>query len=141
MLLQMRKHDGTVEEIEVLRSGFAREIATSFDWDAERRRFEQLIESEAICFLPSISFLDDSGRILEFGPNSDDSFWVSYRYSTMKSSFGFCPVEYGHEQVLQECLLGKALELIELHYRTGHQEIVDALPPEEHPELDPDECD
>jgi hypothetical protein len=29
MLLQMRKHDGTVEEIEVLRSGFAREIATS----------------------------------------------------------------------------------------------------------------
>lgn len=74
MLLQIRKHDGVTEEIEVLRSGLESEIATAFDWDAERRRYEQLADAEGESYLPCIAFTDNAGRTLEFGPNGDDSF-------------------------------------------------------------------
>jgi hypothetical protein len=74
MLLQLKKHDGRVEEIEVLRNAFAREIAQSLDWDSERRRFELLEDSEGAAYLPSVAFTDNAGRILEFGPNTDESF-------------------------------------------------------------------
>jgi hypothetical protein len=128
MLLQIRKHDGSTEEIEVLRSGFACEIATAFDWDAERRRFEQLAESEGESYLPSIAFTDDAGRTLEFGPNTDDTFWLSYCYSTVRSTFGFCPVDQPREQQLEACALKTALDLLEQHYGSKHLDIVSALP-------------
>jgi len=130
MLLELRKHDGAMEEIEVLRGGFACEIATAFDWDAERRRFEQLEVSGGECYLPCIAFTDNAGRTLEFGPNSDDSFWVAYRYAILKSSFGFFPVSHQVEQQLEACLMHAALELLESHYLGKHAEIVTALPAE-----------
>jgi hypothetical protein len=130
MLLELRKHDGAMEEIEVLRGGFAREIATAFDWDAERRRFEQLEVSGGECYLPCIAFTDNAGRTLEFGPNSDDSFWVAYRYAILKSSFGFFPVSHQVEQQLEACAMDAALELLESHYLGKHADIVAALPAE-----------
>lgn len=134
MLLQIRKHDGSTEEIEVLRSGFGCEIAAAFDWDAERRRFEQLAESEHECYLPSISFMDDAGRTLEFGPNTDDTFWLSYRYSLLGSTFGFCLVEQPREQQLEACPLEMALGLLERHYGGKHLDIVSALPEQRDPD-------
>ena len=133
MLLQLRRHDGTTEEIEVLRNTFAREIATSFDWDAEWRRFEQRAESEVESYLPSIAFSDNAGRTLEFGPNSDDTFWVSYYYSTIKSTFGFCPVAQDQKQHLEICELQMALGLVDRHYDSKHLDIVSALPAPEFP--------
>jgi hypothetical protein len=138
MLLQLRRHDGTTEDIEVLRSGFAREIAASFDWDAERRRFEHLEESGADSYLPGIAFMDNVGRTLEFGPNSDDTFWVSYRYSTMKSTFGFCPIDYQHDQQLQACQFEMALRLLDQHYAGEHQDIISFLPAEHCPKHEKD---
>lgn len=130
MLLQIRKHDGASEEIEVLNVRFAREIATSFDWDAERRRFEHLVESEGNGYLPSLTLVDDAGRILEFGPNSDDTFWVSYGYCTMKSTFGFHPQDHRSELRSDACAFDKALEFLDQHYAGSHQDIVSALRPE-----------
>ncbi len=81
MLLQFRKHDGVTEEIEVLRSGFACEIVSAFDWDAERRRFEQLAESEGESYLPSIAFTDDA-RCFCPGPECGaPSGWIAGRRS------------------------------------------------------------
>jgi len=130
MLLELRKHDGTDEVIEVLGSNLAQEIVTSIDWDAERRRFEQLVESEDEAFFPSIAFTNDCFRTLELGPNSDDTFWISYRYSVLKSTFGFTSVIQEREQRLQECELAIALGLLERHYAGKHQEIVALLPTE-----------
>lgn len=86
MFIQLRQHDGTSNEIDILESDHARKIVTVFDWTAERRRFDEVEKSGAECFLPSISFMDDATRTLEFGPNTDGTFWVSYRYTTLKST-------------------------------------------------------
>jgi hypothetical protein len=136
MLIQLRRHDGASDEIEVLASGFAREIATSFDWDAERRRFEHLEESGAESYLPSMALMDDAGRTLEFGPNTDDTYWVSYRYGVLKSSFGFCPVERPWEQLMEACSFASALNLINRHYAGLHLEIVSWLPDGHDPECE-----
>jgi hypothetical protein len=129
MLVQLTKHDTTVEELEVLRSSFAREIATAFDWDAEWRRFEQqeLEEDSAVC-PPSLAFTDDAGRTLEFGPNADSTFWVSYRYSIAKTRFGFYSMDQQQEQRLEGCDLPFALNLLEWHYSSRHLELVRDLP-------------
>lgn len=114
-----------------MRSTFAREILASFDWDAERRRFEQLVESDEVAFLPSAAFTDDAGRTLELGPNSDETFWVIYRYSTLKSTFGFCPVDHEHEHQLEACEFDVALDLVERHYASKHFELVSLFPAQE----------
>jgi len=134
MLLQIRLHDGTSNEIEILESRHACEIATAFDWEAERRRFEQLAETGAECYLPSISFMDDATRMLEFGPNTDQTFWVSYRYSTLKSSFGFYSVDHQSDLQLPACTFEMALDLVRLHYEEKHEEIVAFLPAESDPQ-------
>jgi hypothetical protein len=128
MLLELRKHDGKTEEIEVLRAAFAREIATSLDWDSERRRFELLEVSEEDCQEPCIVFTDNAGRTLEFGPNSDESFWIVYRYSILKSSFGFFPVSHVISRELESSTLDLALDLLEKHYAGNHEELLEALP-------------
>ena len=129
MLLQFLKHDGSSQEIEVLAASFARKVATSFDWEAERRRFEQLAEEEEVpVYFPSISFVNDAFRILEFGPNTDDTFWVSYRYEVLKSSWGFMAVPQTVEQRLESCEFEVALEFLDHHYEGHHSELVKALP-------------
>jgi hypothetical protein len=138
MLLQLQKHNGPLEGIEVLRAASAREIASSVDWDVEHRRFEQLFEAQADCWLPSIAFSNDAGRTLEFGPNSDDTFWLSYRYSIMKSTFCFYPTDCSLEQQLETCDLETALGLVEQHYRGEHFEIVAALPTPQDPDHESD---
>jgi hypothetical protein len=135
MLLTLRKHDGHVEDIEVLGSSFARKIATAFDWDAERRRFEQLVEVEAEAYFPSMALTNDADRTLEFGPNTDDTFWVTYRYSVLKSSWGFTAVPRDVELELEACTLEEALALMEQHYEGQHEEIVRALPSARTPEV------
>ena len=127
MLLELRKHDCNTEEIEVLRASFAQEIATSLDWDAERRRFEQREVSEEDCQLPCIVFTDNAGRTLEFGPNSDESFWIVYRYNVLKSSFGFFPVSHVISRELESSTLDLALALLEKHYAGNHAEILESF--------------
>jgi hypothetical protein len=102
-------------------------------------RFEQLVESEGESYLPSIAFTDDAGRTLEFGPNTDDTFWLSYRYSTIRSTFGFCPVDQPRDQQLEACPLETALGLLERHYGSRHIDIVSALPEQRDPDHDTDE--
>jgi hypothetical protein len=73
---------------------------------------------------------DDAFRTLEFGPNSeDDSFWLAYRYSAMRSAFGFHPMHIEEEQQLAECSLDAVLGLLDLFYARAHQKLVTALPP------------
>lgn len=133
MLLQLRKHDGAAEEIEVMRNEFAREIATSLNWDAERRRFEQLELEDCEAWPPSIAFTDNAGRVLEFGPNSDDSFWVSYRYAMLKSAFGFSQFSHECEQRIESYDLEAALEFVDWHYAGKHLDLVAAFPAEPPP--------
>jgi hypothetical protein len=113
----------------VLVVSLAQEIASGFDWDAERRRFENCADGEE-AYPPCIQFTDDAFRTLEFGPNSEDrSFWVAYRYPIMRSTFGFHPIHGEEEQQLLECGLPDALALLEMFYRRAHHELTATLPP------------
>jgi len=78
--------------------------------------------------------MDDATRTLEFGPNADETFWVSYRYSKLKSSYGFYALDFQLEQQLPACPFETALDLMNLHYGGKHQEIVEMLPPAADPE-------
>ena len=130
MVIQLRQHDGTSNDIDLAVCEHAREIATSFDWESERRRFEQLEETGAECYLPCISLMDDATRTLEFGPNADATFWICYRYWMMKSSYGFCLVDNQRELQMQSCVFEKALDLMDLHYAGKHDEIIALFPDE-----------
>jgi hypothetical protein len=130
MLLRVTKPNGTSEEIEVIEGSFAAKVVTSIDWEARRREFEQREICEEESYLPAISFTNDADRTLEFGPNSGETFWVSYRYELLQSTFGFCPVPQSREQILPDCELTFALELLRYHYSGRHQEITTAMPAE-----------
>lgn len=128
MLVHLQKHDGVNESIEVISFALAREMAESLDWDSESYHFEYAVEFGGEAFMPSIAFTNDCGRTLEFGPNSDGRFWLSYRYEAFKSTFGFTSLVQEKEQLLPACELETALNILEKHYGGRHQNIVAVLP-------------
>jgi hypothetical protein len=82
----------------------------------------------------SIAFTNDAVRTLEFGPNGDETFWLSYRYSVVGSTFGFYSLDQPREQMLEACSLETALDFLEQHYGSKHHDIVSALPAPREPD-------
>lgn len=130
MLLKLKKNDGAVEHIEVLEGRFACEIAAAFDWEGERMHYDLREIDGEHRQMPAMEFINDAGRSLEFGPNYDGTFWVSYRYLILKSTFGVFPVDHRQEQRWESCTLDAALGLLLYHYGSEHRRLVDLLPPE-----------
>jgi hypothetical protein len=104
-------------------------MAASLDWDLESYHYEYAVEFGGEAFMPGIAFTNDCGRTLEFGPHSDGRFWLSYRYETFASTFGFTSLALEKEQLLAACDLETALNILDKHYDGRHQDIVALLPP------------
>ena len=128
MLVQLVRHNGIDEIIEVLRSDLAVEIAIALDWESERCRFEQLEVTGEECYAPCIAFTNDCGRTFEFGPVTHEAFWITYRYLAIQSNFGFTAVEQEIEQMLKDASLDFVVELLKLHYAGEHRTIAKKLP-------------
>lgn len=133
MLLQLNRFNGEVEEIEVLNSEFANQIFVSFDWEAEWNRFEQAEVAGEECAVPGIALVDNAGRVLTIGPNPDETFWVCYEYTTLRSAFGFALAELPYRQQLDACSPETVQRLMGQHYRAEHGELVAFLPRDEDP--------